>query len=135
MKNELSISRIVLISIILFAFSEVIHKIFLYTENIITFANIFVIIARSLIYVWASIKLASKISFSKFLIFIFGLSLYEYFILGTISLMILSFLEGEFLIVKGLIGITIVYPVALVMALIISCLTFSITKKLESKAK
>ena len=132
-QNKTEIVRLVSVAIILFTLSELVHKAFFFTDTWTTVADIFVIISRIMIFVWMSLNLSLRINLLPFFGLVFMLSFFEYIFLGSISLVVLSLIEKEFLLVHGLIGLSVTFPVVLTFALILSGVVFIISAKLKSK--
>ena len=132
-QNRTEIVRIVSIAIILFTLSELVHKALFFTDTWTTVADIFVVISRIMIFIWMSLKLSLKINLLPFFGLVFMLSFFEYIFLGSISLLVLSLIEKEFLLVHGLIGLSVTFPVVLTFALILSGVVFIISSKLKSR--
>ena len=132
-QNKTEIVRLVSVAIILFTLSELVHKAFFFTDTWTTVADIFVIISRIMIFVWMSLNLSLRINLLPFFGLVFMLSFFEYIFLGSISLVVLSLIEQESLLVHGLIGLSVTFPVVLTFAMLLSGVVFIISVKLKSK--
>ena len=132
-QNRTEIVSVVLKAMILFTLSELAHKALFFADTWTIAADVFVIISRVVIFVWTSLKLSSKIDLLPFLGLVFLLSFFEYIFLGFISLMVLSLIERQFLIVHGFIGLSVTFPIVLAFVMLLSGVVFMVSAKLKSK--
>jgi len=124
--------RFISIALVLFALSELVHKVLLFTDTLVTAAHIFVILSRVAIYIWISVRLSSRMNLLPFLGLITLLSLYEYIFLGSISLMVLSLMERQFLLLQGLIGLSVTFPAVLIFTIVLSSVVFLVGSRLKA---
>lgn len=135
MKVE-SNSCVVWAAVGLFAISEAIHKSLIFTDLLVMPAHGFAVISRVLIYAWFSWQLAAYgFSVSRFVFVVILVNIFEFLILGTLSVIALGILEGMELVVPGLTGLVFSYPLVLVVVLVQCLLVFGISRWRSVKGK
>lgn len=121
MKIE-STSFIAWTAIGLFIISEAVHKVFVFSGLLVMPAHGFALISRIVIYAWFSWQLAKRgFSVSRFIVAIIFMSMFEFLVLGMLSIIAFGILHGTKFILPAFQGVIISYPVVLA-AVLLQCL-------------
>lgn len=119
------VGKIVLQAVFLFAVAEALHKAMLLFDIYIDLAHWFAVLSRSAIYVYIAFQAQlEKLKAPKSFLLFVCINIYEYVVLGLISMFVFFLVKENFDIFNAVIGVLVSYPIALILAIAIFSLAY-----------
>lgn len=120
------------IAILLFIASDIIHRLLMFYAENADVHPLFAIISRTAIYAWFSWEMQrTKTSLKNTIALVILLTFFEYIFLGFIFLVFFKLYRPDFEFILSIVGLVLSYPLVIIVAVIISLLTYIIASKLS----